>query len=242
MNLILFEPGEWEQPFPLDDPRVVHLKQVLKRPRGEEFDAGVIDGPRGKALIEDETAGGMKLSFRPTEEPESLAPVILAVGASRPQTARKVLLQATTMGVSEIHFFASGRGEKGYLRSSVYKPESIRPYLIEGAQQAFCTRLPKVTVHQSFQECLEALKNTRGVCLDNYEATAPLHRHLLTGESTDSPLALWVGSERGWSPAERDAFRNEGMTLCSLGSRVLRTETAVVAGLTLCLAGTGMMD
>lgn len=267
MNLILFEPGEWESPLPRDDSRIQHILTILKFGPGQEFDAGVIDGPRGKAWIEpkdvkhgegppeeqspDAGSKSVKLNFRPTTEQPPLAPLTLAVGACRPQTVRKILLQATALGVGSIHFFASGKTEKGYLNSKVYRPEQIRPYLIEGAQQAFCTRLPSVEVHDSFDDCFNACSGGPGVSLDNYEAVCPLGDfkfpdYRSSAGNTDErgqrpPLTLWIGSERGWSAEEREEFRRKGITLCSLGSRVLRTETAAVAGIAFCLSGMGWM-
>ncbi len=44
-----------------------------------------------------------------------------------------------------------------------------------------------------------------------------------------SPLALAFGPERGWSGPERALLRAAGFELAHLGPRVLRTETAVVA-------------
>ena len=244
MNLILFEPEEMDRPFSPEDPRIRHLKQVLGREPGQEFDAGLIDGSRGKGWIEAESAGQVRLGFRPLEDPPSLPPLDIAVGACRPQTVRKVLLQATALGVRSIHFFASSRSERGYLESKVYRPEQIRPYLIEGAQQAFCTRLPETPVHETFQGCLEVLSEGRGIALDNYEAQGPLHTYPFdkVGSSSVPPLSLWIGSERGWSAPEREAFRRHGIALRGLGPRVLRTETAVVAGITLCLTGLGWWD
>lgn len=40
--------------------------------------------------------------------------------------------------------------------------------------------------------------------------------------------AIFIGPEGGWSDAERAYFRGKNITSISLGSRVLRTETAGV--------------
>jgi 16S rRNA (uracil1498-N3)-methyltransferase len=42
---------------------------------------------------------------------------------------------------------------------------------------------------------------------------------------------LAVGPEGGWSARERLLFRDSGATTLRLGSRILRAETAVFAGL-----------
>jgi 16S rRNA (uracil1498-N3)-methyltransferase len=52
------------------------------------------------------------------------------------------------------------------------------------------------------------------------------------------PSALLVGPEGGFTEAEVAAIRaNQHVTVVSLGARILRAETAAIAGLALLLAG-----
>jgi hypothetical protein len=51
VNLILFAPAETTTPLPRTDPRALHILRVLRRQRGETFDCGLINGPRGKATV-----------------------------------------------------------------------------------------------------------------------------------------------------------------------------------------------
>jgi RsmE family RNA methyltransferase len=46
-----------------------------------------------------------------------------------------------------------------------------------------------------------------------------------------APLVLAFGPERGWSAAERDLLRAQHFAFAHLGTRVLRSETAVIAAL-----------
>lgn len=54
---------------------------------------------------------------------------------------------------------------------------------------------------------------------------------LTASTSSPSDYVLAVGPEGGWSAAERDLFRAHGATPLCFGSRILRAETAVFAGL-----------
>ena len=45
-----------------------------------------------------------------------------------------------------------------------------------------------------------------------------------------------IGSERGWTAAERRLFCEAGFTLCSMGQRVLRTETAATTATAIILS------
>jgi RsmE family RNA methyltransferase len=56
-----------------------------------------------------------------------------------------------------------------------------------------------------------------------------------------APVTLAVGSERGWTEAELAALRQSGFEACSLGARILKTETAALAAVTLALARLGIL-
>jgi RsmE family RNA methyltransferase len=239
MNLILFEPGELDRPLPRDDPRAHHLQTVLRRATaGDPFDCGVVDGPRGRARITHEDAAGLHLSFAWGETPPPLDPVWLVVGLPRPQTARKILGEVAALGVTGICFFGAEKGEASYASSQLWTGGEARRWLLAGTAQAFCTRVPNCVRTENLAEALAvASRAPTRVALDNYEATAPLARLDLAG----SPAVLAIGSERGWSAGERDTLRNARFALAHLGARVLRTETACVAGLTLLKARLGLI-
>jgi RsmE family RNA methyltransferase len=227
VNLILLEPGEEKAPLAPDDPRAVHVQRVLRRKEGDLFDAGIVNGPRGKGTIVSIGPGGVAFTFEATAEAPEADPVHLVVALSRPQTARKILNEAAALGVSSIRFFQSEKGEPSYASSTLWSTPEWRRHLMEGAAQAFDTRLPDVLHAATLAECLSSLPGEcLRVALDNYESPSRLSLALRT-----RPIALAFGPERGWSPSERTLLRSSGFALAHLGSRVLRTETAVVAAL-----------
>ncbi len=120
------------------------------------------------------------------------------------------------------------------MESSLWKNKKYREYLVEGAVQAFETDIPEILFFKSLKECLEDdfLKAyTEKAALDNYEYTEKLSR-MNFRKGYDRTAVIAVGGERGWSSSERNALRSSGYTLCSLGKRVLKTETACIAGIT----------
>jgi len=238
VNLILFRQDEIHRPLSLDDPRAIHILRTLKRRPGDELDVGVVDGPKGKARLVRIEQKRIILDFALSEKPPGLHPVTLIAGLPRPQIARRILREATVLGVSGMEFIATDRGEKSYSRSRLWSQGEYLRYLMEGAQQAFSTRLPSVQLFGSLPECLASHRSgSDRIALDNYEPTIPLREYT---PSTGSCL-LAVGSERGWSDAERDILRGEGFTLAGLGKRVLGVETACIAGISLILARLELM-
>jgi 16S rRNA (uracil1498-N3)-methyltransferase len=243
VNLLLFTPAEAAAPLRRTDPRAVHLLDVLRRQIGDTFDAGLINGPRGKGTLAAVSDAALTLTFVwNAQPPPPLDPITLLIGLPRPQTARKILQEATALGVSALHFFASDRGEPSYAQSTLWSSGEWRRHLITGAEQAFCTRLPEVTWTTLLPDLIAALPPTVSrIALDNYESPAPLSAAQLSPTSATAPITLAIGSERGWSPAERDLLRANNFTLAHLGARVLRAETAVTAAVAIVKARLGLM-
>ncbi|WP_158305351.1 RsmE family RNA methyltransferase [Opitutus terrae] len=237
MNLILFEPAEINRPLAAGDPRVRHVLAVLHRAAGDAFDAGIINGPRGKARLRPRADGDYDCEFTPTAEPPPAAPIALVIGLPRPQTARDILRDATTLGVQALHFVATEKGDPNYASSALWRSGEWRRHVVIGAEQAFCTRLPEVTHGRSLAEVVAALMPGEArFALDNYEAAQPLAR-----SEIDAPrVTLAIGAERGWSTPERALLRHHGFTFAHLGERVLRTETACIAAITLVRAALGV--
>ncbi len=237
MNIILFHPAEVELPLSRSDPRALHILGVLRRQPGDTFDAGLINGPRGKGSVVTVGTDSITLSFIWFEPPPPLCPIQLLIGLPRPQTARAILREATALGVAAMHFICTEKGESSYASSSLWKSDEWNGCVINGAAQAFCTRLPEVTHGRSLPETVARLPvETDRYALDNYEA--PAHLSHCTPEGT-KPVVLALGAERGWSADERTLLRKNGFVFAHLGPRVLRTETACIAAVTLLKAKIG---
>ncbi|MGL4986214.1 MAG: RsmE family RNA methyltransferase, partial [Treponemataceae bacterium] len=55
------------------------------------------------------------------------------------------------------------------------------------------------------------------------------------GDLQDKHVYAAIGNERGWTKTERELFTKWNFTSCSLGKRILRTETASTASIALLL-------
>lgn len=230
MNLVLFASDELGAPLSADDPRVRHVRTVLRRAPGEAFDAGVVDGPIGRAVLDD-GADGVRVRFTAGRPPPPLPPVTLVLGMCRPQTARDVLRDATTLGVRAIHVVTTARSDPGYAQSTLWRGDEAARQLRIGAAQAFDTRLPTWSAGRTLAAVLAGLPaDGARIALDPYEGAGPLLP--VAGEVT-----VAIGPERGWDAADRATLRAHGFTLVGLGPRVLRVESAVVAALAIIGAG-----
>jgi RsmE family RNA methyltransferase len=239
VNLILFDEAEVSRPLSRGDPRARHILEVLRRAPGQTLDVGLIDGPRGRAVVERVTDTALFLSFTWQEAPPEPEWITLVVGLCRPQSCRRVLREAAALGVAAMFFVHTERSEPSYAGSRLWSTGEYARHVRSGVEQGFATRLPAVHAGLDLGAAIMAAGDGYRIALDNYEGTTPLH---LVSPPPAQPLVLAVGSERGWTATERARLRDAGFRLATLGSRVLRTETAVVAGLALIKAATGAWD
>jgi 16S rRNA (uracil1498-N3)-methyltransferase len=240
MNLMLMARADETLVLEPDDPRIAHICGILGMKPGDSFDVGAENGPRGKAKIVSCDAAGMALALTWGSLPRPPLNVSLVVGLSRPQTMRKVLREAPALGVRDIHVAKCMRSEPAYAASSLWTTSEWRDLLRLGTEQAFSTFVPALTHHDSLEAALNAVRGAQIVALDNYEATVPLAKW--RAKDKGEKVVLCIGPERGWDGPERDVLRGAGCTLAHLGPRVLRTETAMIAGVSVIAAGSGEWD
>ncbi|MFC2086055.1 hypothetical protein ACFLRO_02455, partial [Bacteroidota bacterium] len=98
MNLILLTREELDLGLESDDERVIHIRDILKCGPDDWFDIGIINGARGKAKIASVTDGHAVFDYTLGAEPPALFPITLIVGMPRPQTARRLLREMTSIG------------------------------------------------------------------------------------------------------------------------------------------------
>lgn len=217
------------RPLPRLDPRAQHLLAVLQRAEGDAFDAGVVDEGLGKARVREITADAVNFDYTPGPAMARRPEVHLLVGLTRPQTARDILRDGTTLGVTALTFVFSERADPNYAASTLWSSGEWRRHVLAGAAQAFDPRLPEVRWGVPLAEAAKlSAAGEQRLALDLYEAAGPLADVTV---AASQPLVLAVGPERGWASADRQLLREQGFQLVRLTLPVLRVETAVVAAL-----------
>ena len=232
MNIILFEAHETAaNPVTIQDRRSVHIVKVLKAAPGDTVRVGIINGGLGTGSIIKISKQAVTLELRITEPrpPRPLTELILAL--PRPIMLKRVLAQATTLGVGRIFLINARRVEKSFFEASLLEEASYRDYLLQGLEQAVDTVLPKVSLHKRFKPFIEDELPE----LIDYPGRLIAHPQAPHGlwEQAKAPirerLALAIGPEGGWLDYEIEKFRAQGFAPFSLGPRILRVDTAVPA-------------
>ena len=110
------------------------------------------------------------------------------------------------------------------------KVERWRKIAAEAAKQCGRGYLPVVTAVESAEKAF-AMASDSGTALFFYEHETRGLRETLEGQGVSDTVSLVVGPEGGFAPEEVQAAQNAGLSSVSLGTRILRCETAPVAAL-----------
>jgi RsmE family RNA methyltransferase len=152
------------------------------------------------------------------------------------------------LGAGEIHLCGSDLGEKSYMQSKLVERGTARQMLLDGSAQAKSTHIPELFLYETLDFCLNSVVSlhksslagalhTLLVAPDNARPARPLRTLLAeTAFGDNIEVVAAIGGERGWTERERDLLTNTGFVLCSLGERILRTETAATVAASLILA------
>lgn len=246
MNICLFSSDEISRPLAKNDERAVHIVKVLHKNKGDCFDAGIIGGAAGVATItEISEEGQIFFSFEPKSRGKPLYPLTLIVGFPRPIQLRRLLRDVAGLGCCRIILAGTALTEKSYLDSNVVSDGSAEKMLLDGTAQAAGTHVPQLLVAKTLKEAVELAKDSFEqeaslIALDNRRPKESLH-DFLQKEGASQTIAA-IGSERGWTDGERDFLEESGFTLCSMGSRILRTETAATVAASLILDAMGFLN
>ena len=137
--------------------------------------------------------------------------------------------KATELGVDEIIPFESERSEHGLSQASHKRLARWQKIAMEASQQSRRIRLPLICDTIGFEAAV-AIVATFKIFLDE-DATAPILTQLARPMDSDSHCAILLGPEGGWTSGERSFVVANGWHACSLGTTILRSETAGMAAL-----------
>ncbi len=235
MNIILAEAEEVvDGLLILTDHRAKHIIKVLQAQVGDQVRVGLIDGNMGFGTI---SAIKKKYPFYVAlnlnlDNPPRVPPTIdLILALPRPIMLKRILSQVTALGVGTIHLIHANRVEKSFWEAGILQPEEYRSHLLHGLEQAVDTRVPDVRLHRQFKLFVE----------DYFPPLAVDYHHLLLAHPTgnlrfgdvidqkNDRIALAVGPEGGWVEYEVQKFQEQGFSCCTIGERILKVDTAVVA-------------
>lgn len=212
----------------LPEDELHHLVRVRRARKGDRFLG--LDGTGRVYLCRLERAGegwyGSVLEELEKQETPTLQ-VTLAQALMKKSKFEWVLQKATEIGVSRIVPLTTARTE---LHLKAERKETRmkrwRKILLEAVKQCERPEIPQLADPMALEEFLaEAAADLKLVLDEKGEASL---RDLLGANREITSCLVIVGPEGGWDEADRRLFREKKVPCISLGSRILRAETAPV--------------
>ena len=238
MNRILFEKDEIVDGIAtFGGERAEHVMNVLHGEVGQVLKTGEIGGFIGTGVITGITrppssVSSPEITVACSHDKRSLRPwVDLILAPPRPRVMKRLLPQLATMGVGRIFLVGAKKVEKDFWGATLLKPENYRPLLIDGLMQAGTSILPTLETRRNFckfvKEELDTLwPEAKRIVAHPYDGNRTIEQ---PERSNNRAILLAVGPEGGWTDEEVTLLEEHGFARYSLGSRILRTDTATIA-------------
>jgi 16S rRNA (uracil1498-N3)-methyltransferase len=166
---------------------------------------------------------------------ENRVPLYLCCAILKGVANRDVVDAAVQLGVAEVVFFAAQRSEGRLSEAAVAK---LQRTAISALKQCGRARLPAVTVSADLSTALLTYPRPSELFLAHLPEAA-LPENLDLSPDAAVPRVLIVGPEGGLTDVEVEVAQRYGCHLLHLAPARLRSETAVVAGLTYLLSLAG---
>lgn len=241
MTKMFVDPQELQAEKPvLTGENAAHCK-VLRIKEGENLLLCDGEGQEALCTVDEIRGKDYVLTVLSRQESASEAGVQVSVYMALPKADKleHVIQKATELGAYEIVAFPSARCvSKPDEKSLQKKLERWQKIAQSAAEQSGRGRIPKVVILPSFDAALERGAQTQLPILfyENEHATT-LKMALTRGEFTTA--AILSGPEGGLEESEVEKARLAGFSICTLGSRILRCETAPLCGLSAIMYAAG---
>lgn len=213
----------------LDDNALRHVVQVLRLKAGHplivfngnggEFEAQLVKVAKRQAIV--------RLGNFQDIKRESSLFTQLGLGISKGERMDFALQKAVELGVSEITpLFTEHCVVQLTASRAMKKQEHWQAVIISACEQSGRNSIPILNAMRTFNDWLGTVQTPTRLILDPEASTT-----LSTIKLQKPEVVLTVGPEGGFSQVEVKQAREVGFQGITLGPRILRTESAALAGL-----------
>ncbi len=211
--------------------QAAHLARVLRARIGQQFDISTGERVRRGTVA---SVNEARVEFNLAEDvPLAAAPeVIVLLSIFKFDRMEWAVEKLAELGAVRIVPLMARRSESHLTTAAERRVERWRRIAREAAQQARRVAPPEISSPTRLQDALAVGAATRIVLSEAEDQTSL--KQALAGAA--APLALAFGPEGGWAEDELRLFADAGWRSASLGSTILRAETAAIAAVAIALA------
>jgi 16S rRNA (uracil1498-N3)-methyltransferase len=209
-----------------------HLVRVLRARVGQEFDI-IADAVvhRGRVAAIGDSRVEFELGEEIPAEPTSLQ-LTLLLAIFKFDRMEWAIEKCTELGVVRIIPSIARRTDSHLVSASAKRVERWRRIAVQAAEQSRRAAPPEIADPIKLQDALTIPARLK-IVLSEAEEQSRL-RDIRSGAEDEVLLA--IGPEGGWTQDELDRFQHDGWISASLGSTILRAETAAIAATAITMA------
>jgi len=213
-----------------------HLSRTLRVRVGQEFEVACGASVRLGTVA---SVSEDRVEFVLGEEISAVAsvPITLLLAVFKFDRMEWAIEKCTELNVSSIIPVIARRTEKHLALAAEKRVERWRRIAREASEQSRRIEAPKIGDPIKLAEALNQAAELR-VVLAETEREAGF-TDILSETASGGSLALAIGPEGGWAGDELEAFHKAGWISASLGTTILRAETAAIAALAIARAELG---
>lgn len=208
-----------------------HLSRVLRAHVGQTFEiacAGVVRIGR----ITDISSSRVDFELGEAIEQQQAPAIAVALAIFKFDRFEWAIEKLTELGAAVIIPFAARRTDAHLIPAAEKRIDRWRRVALAASEQSRRAAPPQIAEVKKFRDVLTAPAGAR-IVLSEYASPGDTLTQALrldnAREKNGATLAL--GPEGGWTEGELQAFGESGWMAASLGSNVLRAETAAIAAM-----------
>src|SRR5437588_8758221 len=205
-----------------------HLARVLRARIGQEFDiASGSNIRRGRITSIDND----RVEFELGEHIPAVAvpniTLALALSIFKFDRMEWAIEKCTELGVEQIIPVIAARTEAHLIVAAINRTERWQRIARQAAEQSRRSSPPQIFEPMRLKNAV-SLPASKRIVLAESEQQVMLKDVLQSDDASDD-LILALGPEGGWAEEELELFRDQGWISASLGTSILRAETAAIA-------------
>jgi 16S rRNA (uracil1498-N3)-methyltransferase len=209
-----------------------HLSRVMRAALGDRV--VLFDGNGGAAeaqIVElSKSCASLRVLARQSEPDDGSPIVVLATAVPKSDRFRWLVEKATELGVSRLIPLQTAHS---VTEPGASKLDKMRAVVVEACKQSGRNRLMTIDALTDWTSFLAAVPSLGRLLIA--DPSGPVRASLCEFKPSERALVLVVGPEGGFADTEIIQAVDAGGRCISLGSSILRTETAAIALAALCL-------
>lgn len=204
-----------------------HLKRVLRMKEGDKLIASINDNYDYYCTIEkmEKTFSILSIDEKVLCKALPKKEITLFQMMPKKEYFDSIVAKSIELGISELYFF---KGEYSMIKE--IKLPRFESQIMTACKQCERSKLIKANQIISFDDMLNKLKSYPLVIFANEKEEKPMDEKIFIGQDK---IAIIIGNEAGFSEKEGRQIIDSGAKSISLGSRILRCDTAVTSLLSL---------